>query len=66
MSTEPIKPRDIVDTVDIRKMADVSQRHTLIRWRRDPTFPKPIKVTGRGIELFDRQAVKAWLASRDT
>lgn len=69
MSTMPRSVRiavdEIVDTSDVRRLAGVSQRHTLLAWRRaDPTFPKPVAVTGSGVELFNRAEVVAWLRGR--
>lgn len=58
---EKISPRDIIDVTDIRTIGGVTNRRSVIRWRQDPTFPKPIRTTGGGVELFDRRAVRKWL-----
>lgn len=70
MPCEPpcIAPRDIIGNAKVREMCGGISRHTLIAWRaRYTDFPKPIRRIRSGggwTELWDRRAVRAWLAGR--
>lgn len=59
-----VAPEDIIDSVDVRAMAGIQSRATLIAWRRDRDFPTPIARTGSGLELWDRRDVETWLRRR--
>lgn len=62
-----IAPTDIISGVQVRAMAKIKSRTTLIAWRREHGFPEPVAtVPGPGgiVELWDRRAVKSWLDGR--
>lgn len=56
-----VAPEDIADGADIRELAGIRSRGTLIAWRRDRDFPAPIVRTRSGVELWDRRDVESWL-----
>lgn len=58
-----LNARDIIDNADVRKLAGGVTRKTLLAWRAKD-FPPPIRTTGGGVDLWDRQQVKRWLAAR--
>ncbi len=66
--SEPIHPRDIVGTLETRRICGGVTRATLIKWRDRRGFPAPLEAPKAGVELFDRREVrawhKAWLASK--
>lgn len=62
-----LHPTHIISASQIRQLAGIRQRNTLIRWRRDRDFPAPIRtVPGPGgqVELWDIREVRAWLQRR--
>lgn len=61
---QSVLPEHIIDSVDVRAMAGIQSRATLIAWRRDRDFPPPITRTGSGLELWDRRDVETWLRGR--
>lgn len=75
-----IRPRDIIGNLAVRKMLGRAFREdrkpmtraTLIAWRARRGFPAPLDTPSAGhcgttrIELWDRQAVKRWIAERGT
>jgi predicted DNA-binding transcriptional regulator AlpA len=59
-----LHPQDIISAQQVREYAGISQRSTLIRWRKERGFPEPItSVPGPGgpVELWDAREVRAWL-----
>lgn len=67
--TETIPHSDIIGNYETRKLAGAGSkpvtRHTLLRWRELHGFPEPIRILRSG-ELWDRRAVRAWLAEWST
>lgn len=59
-----INVRDIIDNADVRKLAGGVTRKTFIAWRAKD-FPAPIRTTGGGVDLWDRQQVRTWLTARN-
>jgi predicted DNA-binding transcriptional regulator AlpA len=59
-----IPPDDIISTPEVRELAGILSRHTLIDWRERRAFPEPFKRVGGRVELYDRREVQAWLARR--
>lgn len=60
-----VAPEDIVDGADVRELAGIKSRATLLAWRRDRDFPEPITKTGSGVELWDRRDVESWLRDQE-
>lgn len=63
---DPIPPRDIIGNYEVRQLCGGVTRHTLLAWRRDRGFPKPIR-TLKGTpktELWDAREVRAWFDAR--
>lgn len=65
-----VRPADLMLTADVRRLARIRSRHTLLRWRREKGFPEPVRAirVGRGkkaqvVEIWDRRDVRAWLAA---
>jgi hypothetical protein len=65
-----VKPSDLMLATDVRRLCGIapSDRHTMLRWRRDRGFPEPIRTfkVGQGrrkqeIGVWDRRDVRAWL-----
>jgi hypothetical protein len=71
---EPVNPRNLIDNEHTRRMlgrkfrADRKPitRHTLIAWRASRGFPDPLDAPGVSLELWDRRAVRAWIAAQGT
>ena len=62
-----VHPLHIISAQQVRELARVSQRKTLLRWRKEEGFPEPItSVPGPGgpVELWDVRDVKEWLYAR--
>lgn len=59
-----VHPDNIISASQVRDLAGVRSRHTLLRWRENRGFPAPIRtVPGPGgpFELWDSRQVEAWL-----
>jgi predicted DNA-binding transcriptional regulator AlpA len=57
-----IPPDDIISAAEVRQLAGIKQRSTLLAWVRDRGFPEPFKVIEPNIMLYDRRDVDAWLS----
>lgn len=63
MAGRCIPIRDIVGNAEVRALCGNVTRHTLIRWRKELDFPKPIRKLTQG-ELWDRREVRGWYTAR--
>lgn len=61
-----IDPRVIVGNAAVRKICGGITRPTLIEWRENREFPKPVRTLPvTGDELWDANEVRAWLRAND-
>lgn len=63
-----VLPRDLMLASDVRRLAGIRSRNTLLNWRARHGFPEPIRSfrVGQGrrvqrVEVWDRREVRAWL-----
>lgn len=56
-----VEVRSIVGVAETLRLCGGITRATLLRWRKRPGFPKPIRRLKSG-ELWDASEVRAWLA----